>query len=390
MILVSGCSRSGTSLMMNILKTSLGEERLLGKEFPREEKEEENELIKYIRSKDENLQERIKNHTEKSKNMNPDGFYEMEWTMTGISYSMKYEKILKECKKEPLNIVKVVSPGLINSDPKYISKIIYMLRNPYDVAKSHENLIGRSPISPNINGEQLKINSPDLFIKYNTMGATWIKEHLDVPVKIIQYEDLVYSPKETLKELSEFLNEDVSHGESCVKKKLHRSKGEVRNEEEWVLANNIYECIQNEDWEGAVRIVHETKIEDPNGSPIMCTRLNRRVVNNECKACRMNSIVRDNYKKASEEKNIDWRNEPCTRDVFEQKVTIKESIEKNSWIGDEITKSKKEIEEDLQKYKSIYEIEFPNVELNYNTIKQDIMFKEKLKLIYGKTVNLVQ
>ena len=40
MYVVSGCPRSGTSLMMDLMRVAYGEKRLLGKKFPQDEQME--------------------------------------------------------------------------------------------------------------------------------------------------------------------------------------------------------------------------------------------------------------------------------------------------------------------------------------------------------------
>ena len=45
MIIVSGCARSGTSLMMDCLRVALGEDKILGHKFPHKEAIKKNREI---------------------------------------------------------------------------------------------------------------------------------------------------------------------------------------------------------------------------------------------------------------------------------------------------------------------------------------------------------
>ena len=115
MIIVSGCPRSGTSLMMDILRDVFGNKRILGQKFPQEfepekkhpfENEAQYNVRQYIFKKlgyDKQHQETIK----MMKDMNPNGFWEMPYTTKGVRYRFgdieRLESLLKEEKKSICN-----------------------------------------------------------------------------------------------------------------------------------------------------------------------------------------------------------------------------------------------------------------------------------------------
>ena len=128
--------------MMDCLRMAFGDERVIGEKFPQEsriaaglakheeETDSEFEARQYIRDLfNPNAQ---KDFTI-TKDMNPNGFWECRYSVQGIKWHMDMPKIDKQ-------ICKIVSQGLINSNPNYIGKIIYMLRDPRQVAKSQERL----------------------------------------------------------------------------------------------------------------------------------------------------------------------------------------------------------------------------------------------------------
>ena len=144
MIVISGCPRSGTSLLMDCMRHTFGDDRIMGAKFPQEknlqDKQYENEddnafetrmHLSSIFNKDKI--EKAQKDFELIKDMNPNGFWECRYSVAGIKWHIGF-------KDNPKTIVKVVSQGLPQTDPRYVDKMIYMLREPHQVAKSQERL----------------------------------------------------------------------------------------------------------------------------------------------------------------------------------------------------------------------------------------------------------
>ena len=343
MYIISGCPRSGTSLTSLIFKTALGENRFLGDDFPHETKipEPKNEYQKYLRSKQPKRDD--------SKEMNPDGFHEMEWSVPGISYSLKRHNDLINAKVKPLKAVKIVSQGLVNTNPHYISKIVYCLRNPRQVAKSQENLKGGfgGMGNPNMNGRELKHHGPEMFIQVTTMAAHWIMKNSDIPMIIIDFDDIQNFPEMTISRIEHFIGEgDWSKCAELVKPSLNRSKPEDIEHELWPLADDIYKLASLGSWHGIIDRVKQAR-EEANSKPeekpkqVMCTRLGRQASDVECEMCKTHDGTRHNFKKHS---RADWKNEPCLRDVLEANISVEDSIKTNTWddeskgLGDTVEK----------------------------------------------------
>ena len=168
MFVVSGCPRSGTSLTMLILSKLFGEDRILGGKF-------------------------------------------------GFQDDPVQEKGFLEETDENRTCVKIVSQGLLNSDPRYITKILYLLRHPRAVAKSQERLIRGVAFDNKDFSELAKIHTPEMFIKVTQMAALFLKDHPDIEVKILEYDDLIEHPKENIKSICDFFKIDFEDRWSLVK-----------------------------------------------------------------------------------------------------------------------------------------------------------------------------
>ena len=312
MIVVSGCPRSGTSLMMDILRESLGVKRLV---FDGPISGPIDEVSTYIQSKLPKIEDKSF--------MNPNGFFEMEWTVGGIKYSLDRDEILKNHKGK---IVKVVSQGLATSDPSYIEKIIYMLRPPRNVAKSQENLSRDKMSTP----KGVKVHSVSMFINVSIAAAHYFIKNPQIPVEVVLFDELQANPIEASKVVSDFIGEDLTKGAIRVDPKLNRSMIEDKGHEgnDWERAQEIYEAMKVKDWG---RVIN-SKVRNHDDHAFYCTRLNKQVNGLQCKRCQEREGLRENFKKHSERVGIDWRNEPCIYECRIKGLSIEKSIKNNHWI----------------------------------------------------------
>jgi hypothetical protein len=128
--------------MMDCLRLTFGDDRIMGSKFPQEDRisvglekheeetQDEFEARNYIR---DIVAPHATKDFEVSKDMNPNGFWECRYSVRGIKWHMNMPDLEGK-------VCKIVSQGLINSNPEYIDKIVYMLRDPRQVAKSQERL----------------------------------------------------------------------------------------------------------------------------------------------------------------------------------------------------------------------------------------------------------
>lgn len=355
MYVISGCPRSGTSLMMDLMRVAYGEERLLGTKFPSQdriekaEKQRPNEsdekyrIRKYVmdRMKEES---KVEKRFEETKDMNPNGFWEMLYTVQGCHYRFgdldRLDKLLKEEKK---SFCKIVSQGLANSDPKYVDKVIFMIRHPRAVAKSQERLRRPGPMGAvaqaQIDGENIKIHTPEMFIDVTGMASKWIIRNPEIPIYHVLYDELLEKPEEILDGIQEFIGEkgNISEASKQINKKLRRSMPEEVDNPLWEDAEFVYEKFLEREYEEIVKYLSKPDIVF-NRMKERFTCLRSRIPVNHviCSVCRnKKSTYIDNQKKILEKYNIDWRNEPC---IFEcgynygfKQLTVEESIKHNFW-----------------------------------------------------------
>lgn len=338
MIIVTGCPRSGTSLMMDCLRIGLGENRIIGEKFPQDShnindrKKGANELDNHYEARIYSMNRilslsDIEENIKYAKDMNPNGFWECRYTVNGIQWHLGIN--VKEN-----DVCKIVSQGLFYSDPKYIDKIIYMIRHPRQVAKSQERLRRMFFLSAKQESE-IKVHTPEMFIGSTAMAARWILENNSKPILPINFDNLISNPDFELNKVSEFLKEgDFSN--HPIDSGLKRSYPEEVENDLWVYAEEIYRLLCNLDWEGIVNYHDENiKYITKSKRTTFCTRINRTMFYNQCLNCQKSISLRKNLKSESERKGLNWRKEPC---IFECLTTleeplksIKESIENNSW-----------------------------------------------------------
>lgn len=194
-IIVSGNSRTGTSLMMQTLK-ALGL-KVSGEKFVR-------------KPGDELYEEHYEN--------NPLGFYEIPYLVNVGIKDYTVDKINGE-------VVKLNLPGLLKTDKKYVDKLIYCIRNPQEMVDSKLKAIAN---------DQSTYQSPDhIYYWHNRMTKLFIK---NTPVKwwkekilVVDYADMVQNNRHEINRICEFLTiEPRAVAFGVVQSGLYRSKPVVR------------------------------------------------------------------------------------------------------------------------------------------------------------------
>ena len=350
MIVISGVPRSGTSVCTNIVLEMLGEDRLIGSKFMGRDEKKERKLppLRTLTP----IQEYTKNKRivgrglpiagrvakdrdfEEMKDMNPKGFYECPFTVHGLFWRPQVHELMKrvdDLENEPF--CKIVSNGLLKSDPTKISKIVYMLRDPHEVAKSQEKLVRQMELP---DGE--KIHSPDFFITATVQFCRWAVQYAqEVELLIVNHGDLLSSPADQVDLIAGFLGVAPGDASDIVEQKLHRSKPQDIPHPQWEDADRIYELMKNSDFQGVLDYMAKPELEThKQHAKYHCHRLGATVVKAQCQACKSNPIVTANFKKTAKKKKIEWKNEPCAYECGALKgdefITIDESIERNHWL----------------------------------------------------------
>lgn len=322
--------------MMDCIRTAIGEDLVMGKKFPREglEEVERSEIRQYLFEKGREAREKAQAEV---RDMNPNGFWECQYTVQGIRYHWSKVKGLSEIDGK---VCKIVSQGIAQSDPRYIDRIIYMLRDPHQVAKSQEKLRGRGP---RLGGkDKPKHHGPEMFIRVTTMFANWMIANPDVPVLVVNFDDLISDPHQWLGKVRDFYSPShdeyfTDWGAACgkIEPKLKRSKPTENTSKLWEDADAIYEMAGKKDWEGIVSYMadksRETHVQAKKWT---CTRLEQIVIKAQCEQCISNTTVAGNFRMQAEKNEVNWSNEPC---VYECGITgkpgksVAESIADNHW-----------------------------------------------------------
>jgi hypothetical protein len=382
-IVVSGCPRSGTSLTMKIHRAMYGEDRILGAEFPQEQRRREFEeeideadeitdnttrrdLRDYFRDKQEKMRARDMSKAERDyHDMNPGGFWECAFSVRGMFY-MPFMKDELKAAEDDWRIVKVVSQGLLSSDPKLISKMVFLLRHPRAVAKSQERLVRELNVQGD-DGEvhnlfdKFVIHTPEMFIQVTLQAMRFLLENRDIPFLLVNYEDILAKPEETIKKIYDFNNVPglLTQGIAQVDQNLNRSsKAESMENELWPDAEYVYDAMLDfkelveagfqEQAYNRLEIALKT-MSDPR-RPIhkknnnwMCFRAKKQTNQASCEQCMMNPSYRANLRAQSEAQEGQiaeyWRREPCVfecgLDVERKKyLTIEESKLNNFFAHD--------------------------------------------------------
>jgi len=381
MILVSGCPRSGTSVCMDIQRAAHGSEKILGEKFPQEARKARREKLREYQENEPVHEYRIRQYMidkaiasenanqsedeQRWRDMNPEGFWEMAFSVRGIIYHPQFKDTLKGVLEGETKICKVVSQGLLMSDPQYIGKIIFMIRHPRAVAKSQERLVRGFNFRDETDGkvknifEGMKIHTPEMFIGVTTQAARFFLDNPEIPVRFYHFEKLIEDPIPYLDDMQKFVGEgDYKKACNIVQPKLNRSKHEDVENKLWGDAYFIYdklceaaELINNDNTREEANTLFKEILEymeDPKREynrekrQWRCYRAKHTVTEDVCRSCYYNSHHRENFKIHSESTegkvSKHWTQEPCLfecgmdldRDPDDY-LTIEESIENNFW-----------------------------------------------------------
>lgn len=211
MIIVTGLPRSGTSMMMRILR-GLNIE-ITGEEFFEQKDEKRKERAKYL---------------------NPEGFFEIR----GLVANGR----VKEPEKFLGKAVKIVVPGVLHVPIKDIEKVIFCLRNPSEVIESQRKLIGNIEVATTegvkYSPELLKRNFESYQRNMSIMILSATDEFWDKTI-VLDYEYVITKYDECLEKLSSFL-EVPNTKNNVLKDGLYRSKAVAEPDEfTWELYNSI-------------------------------------------------------------------------------------------------------------------------------------------------------
>ncbi len=350
MIVVSGCPRSGTSLMMELMRLTFGEDRILGAKFPQLARDvtrhpgDTDETFTFRQYMDALMDPEAEKRFAVSKDMNPNGFWEGPFAVQGAYYRPRLEGMLNTIEKEEVpSICKIVSQGLAKTDPRYVTKVVYMLREPDAVAKSQERL-QREMVYRNSEGKRMNFwegmdtISPQMFIDVSLRASRWIAMHPDIAVHYVKYSELMAEPKNTLRGIQCFLGEgDFTDAVAVINPKLNRSS---RTKIMHPLLDNafeVYEKMCEGDWEGLQCFGNDrAKLTHRQTWQWQCARSQQTTQEAICKDCQSKPAFRAQLIHLANVNKIDWINRPCAFEcAFDvertEYLSIEESVTHNHW-----------------------------------------------------------
>ena len=168
--IVSGLPRSGTSLMMGMLKAG-------GMEL----------LVDGIRTPDED---------------NPKGYYEFE-RVKQIEHDQDWLEDAGD------KAVKMIAELLRHLPPSYNYKVIFMRRNMEEIlASQRQMMIRRGEPTDRISDEEIA----GLFRRHLEKVEAWIAEQPNMEALYVNYNSLLAEPAQHVKEINEFLGGILHEG----------------------------------------------------------------------------------------------------------------------------------------------------------------------------------
>jgi len=200
-IAVTGEPRSGTSLMMNILKeTGLD---IVGEKYPNIKEDREENMI----------------------TLNEHGFWEIPgFVSRGAKHAAKYEYLYGKT-------FKIICRAMIQTDLKFINnidKIIFCLRNPREIMESQKNLFSNVAVATNNSWNDKNDKTEPMFDQYKNYIGRYVllanRLNLWNKTLVVDYANMLSNPEKQIKKVCEFLGKEYRPELSnLVEKRLYRS-----------------------------------------------------------------------------------------------------------------------------------------------------------------------
>lgn len=358
MVVISGCPRSGTSMMTLLiikLLSSAGYE-IIGDEFPQRRKMEDIDARRRARKPQENdgqfelrrwLQEqqpakdrpqraerlsKAEKAWEKTVDLNPMGFWECRYTVKGTGWNLGLKEELSGKK-----IMKIVSQGLTNTPPNFIDKMVYMLRHPRKVATSQEGLKRGALDSLMELDKRFRVHDTTMFCQVTQAAARYFVKTGVKPL-IVEYDDFLNDPDTGIARLIQYFGEgEAEPAREVVKEKLRRSEAADLTDGAFAEAEAIYEMMKAGDFSGAMAAKTFETMKKTAAFP--CPRIGGNTVFSHCTQCKKDPMFALQLKAYAVSQGIAWEKMPCAFDCgynpdapAGEHISIEKSIKENHWL----------------------------------------------------------
>ena len=235
----------------------------------------------------------------------PFGYWDNIFTNNGIYYKVQTYDLLQKISSLPFNenlISKMSYDGVVKSDPKYIYKIILIIRYPHN-KKERE------------------------FLEKTISLCKWLLLNPEVDTHIIDYDNL--SLDATKLRINTVLGkEHIKDIEGVIPKYPAEPENTIRK---------ICDLMLVKDIESARDLALKELSERNRGSRTWkCLRTGKNTNEEQCKTCMGSKEFREALKKRAINKQVDWMHQPC---LFEcgksldlEPITFETSIKNNFWV----------------------------------------------------------
>jgi hypothetical protein len=236
----------------------------------------------------------------------PFGYWDTEFTQSGIRYKLDMHETLVKIKETPFNknlVAKMTYHGVSHSEPSYIYKIILIVKYPHG-KKERE------------------------FLEQTRDLCKWLILNDNVDVHIINYGDIINSQEVVTKHLQTILGV----GGVFFLDDLPEDKPSPDN-----VIERVCQCLRTKNFEEAYEVCF-SELEQRNRAQRSwkCHRTDKKTTEEQCKLCVGNKEFRETLKKRAVNSNVDWMHKPCLfecgKDIDGDPITFETSIKNNFWV----------------------------------------------------------
>jgi hypothetical protein len=238
----------------------------------------------------------------------PYGYWDNCFTTEGITYKLHNLETLHNIANLPTTeapFLKLKPSGLVSSDPKYIDKVLIILK---------------------------KSNIKKLNPYLSMMGdiCRWLNYNPQVKSHILCCEELT-DDTVLSKRLTSFLC--VSLDSEKLKHMITELTPDKCNDK---VINDLFEAMKSKNYDKSIEIINNFKSEKEKlRNQWICKRTDKRTNYQQCELCKNSESFRRNLKMRAEKNGVNWLSQPCLfecgYDDNNSPISFADSIVNNFW-----------------------------------------------------------